>query len=393
MKTCRFIVITDTHFFAHGNGKDGQWWHRTLHSHSQQIAKSIISSIGSLQPDFVIHCGDFTGLCDMDNFDHGKNVMDKLGCSWYVVPGNHDTWHPGVRQAISSLYDLQSEQYSYGRLINDINFLFLDTCHWATKDGRVLAYLNKELYDTGQIVGLYIPEHELQWLKEQLQCYPDKKVIIVTHVPIWFKDSYPVKKNWNGEPIKEGKLDLSCVIDPLANVEQLRKIINTSPNIIGTFSGHWHINDITVVDNRFYCMTSSLREWPFEFRLVEINDQKISITTYGLNDRELKEQSYLEELDNDWVLALTGYKPDYSFLQRLNIEIGNDLYRTPVYHTNTFETTRPGLYLAGTVCGGLKTNKWFIENGRFHARQIINHIAHGTVGSINLEGLSWKTSE
>ena len=46
-----------------------------------------------------------------------------------------------------------------------------------------------------------------------------------------------------------------------------------------------------------------------------------------------------------------------------------------MFDETTFETNRPGVYLAGTVCGGLNTSRWFIENGRFHARQIAAHIA------------------
>ena len=35
---------------------------------------------------------------------------------------------------------------------------------------------------------------------------------------------------------------------------------------------------------------------------------------------------------------------------------------------------RPGVYLAGVVCGGYKTNKWFIENSRDHAPLIMEAI-------------------
>ncbi len=80
-------------------------------------------------------------------------------------------------------------------------------------------------------------------------------------------------------------------------------------------------------------------------------------------------------LHSDWVLAMTGYQPDYRFLTALGIAIGEDRHRTPVHDPETFETNRAGLYLAGTVCGGLHTSRWFIENGRFHARQIMHHIA------------------
>ena len=83
------------------------------------------------------------------------------------------------------------------------------------------------------------------------------------------------------------------------------------------------------------------------------------------------------EVENDWVLATTGYHPDYGFLEQLGLEFRDDGFRTPVYDEATFETTRPGVYIAGTVCGGYQTSRWFIENGRFHARQIARHIARG----------------
>ena len=81
------------------------------------------------------------------------------------------------------------------------------------------------------------------------------------------------------------------------------------------------------------------------------------------------------KLPNDFVLAMTGYRPDYPFLHTLGIAIADDVAQTPVHDEETFETNRPGLYLAGTICGGLRTSRWFIENGRFHAAQIMRHIA------------------
>lgn len=99
------------------------------------------------------------------------------------------------------------------------------------------------------------------------------------------------------------------------------------------------------------------------------------------------------ELENDWVLAMTGYRPDYTFIESLGIAIADDEAHTPVYDEATFETNREGLYLAGTVCGGLRTGRWFIENGRFHAGQIMQHIAYGTVEPLDLENRHWKTAE
>jgi thioredoxin reductase (NADPH) len=99
------------------------------------------------------------------------------------------------------------------------------------------------------------------------------------------------------------------------------------------------------------------------------------------------------EIGNDWVLALTGYHPDYEFLETLGLSFAADEHRTPIFDETTFETTRPGVYIAGTVCGGYQTSRWFIENGRFHARQIAAHLARGRAEPIAFEAIHWKTQE
>ena len=100
-----------------------------------------------------------------------------------------------------------------------------------------------------------------------------------------------------------------------------------------------------------------------------------------------------EEIANDWVLAMTGYRPDFAFLASLGITFADDGCSTPVFDETTFETARSGLYIAGTVCGGLKTNRWFIENGRFHAQQIAKHLAGERTDPIRFEAMHWKTEE
>ncbi|TLP80937.1 YpdA family putative bacillithiol disulfide reductase [Maribacter sp. ACAM166] len=80
------------------------------------------------------------------------------------------------------------------------------------------------------------------------------------------------------------------------------------------------------------------------------------------------------EIHNDFVLALTGYKPNFKFLEMLGVHISNDEKRLPEYDTETMETNVKGLYLAGVICGGMETHKWFIENSRIHAKIIIRNI-------------------
>ncbi len=82
---------------------------------------------------------------------------------------------------------------------------------------------------------------------------------------------------------------------------------------------------------------------------------------------------------NDVVLALTGYRPDLEFLQAAGINI-HGLNCVPEYNADTMETNVQGLYLAGVVCGGLETHKWFIENSRVHAEMIMEDITGSGLG-------------
>lgn len=87
-----------------------------------------------------------------------------------------------------------------------------------------------------------------------------------------------------------------------------------------------------------------------------------------------KDENHLvHEIENDFVLAMTGYLPDFDFLKNAGIELnGNCL--NPFYNMETMETNVSNLYLAGVVCGGKDTHLWFIENSRIHAQMIINTI-------------------
>lgn len=83
-------------------------------------------------------------------------------------------------------------------------------------------------------------------------------------------------------------------------------------------------------------------------------------------------------LENDYVLALTGYKPNFEFLEKLGIELSDDEKRLPNYNPDSMESNVSGLYLAGVICGGMETHKWFIENSRIHAKIIVKDILSKT---------------
>lgn len=82
-------------------------------------------------------------------------------------------------------------------------------------------------------------------------------------------------------------------------------------------------------------------------------------------------------LGNDFVLAMTGYRPDFDFLSRLGVECSSSPVVEPVFDPSTYETGVPGIFLAGVICNGMHVGKWLIENSRFHGGDIFDCIEEG----------------
>lgn len=99
------------------------------------------------------------------------------------------------------------------------------------------------------------------------------------------------------------------------------------------------------------------------------------LTQVHENTVEFKDENgEIQSLENDFVLALTGYRPNFKFLEKLGVAIADKEKNIPVYNEETMETNQKGIYLAGVICGGLETHKWFIENSIIHAERIIKAI-------------------
>ncbi|MBS1917084.1 MAG: YpdA family putative bacillithiol disulfide reductase [Bacteroidetes bacterium] len=102
----------------------------------------------------------------------------------------------------------------------------------------------------------------------------------------------------------------------------------------------------------------------FNSTIKEIKEKEVDIQTPG----------GIVSIENDYVIALTGYQPGFDFLRRAGVELSSDENLQPSYNPDTMETNKENIYLAGVVCGGMNTHVWFIENSREHAVKIIEAI-------------------
>lgn len=147
-----------------------------------------------------------------------------------------------------------------------------------------------------------------------------------------------------------------------AALETFRKGANVTMVIrgkeIGTRVKYWVRPDI---ENRI--KEGSIKVY-FESSLKAIHEHSVDIQT----------PDGVITIPNDYVLAMTGYRPDLPFLANTGVEIAASKNQCPTYAPTTMESNLPNLYLAGVVCGGLDTHVWFIENSREHAEKIVENI-------------------
>ena len=99
-----------------------------------------------------------------------------------------------------------------------------------------------------------------------------------------------------------------------------------------------------------------------------------NVSKISTNEVEINTPNGTVTIENDWVMAMTGYQPNLLFLEKLGIELSDDQQKKPFFNEKTMETNLPHVFLAGVICGGLDTRSLFIENSRIHANLIINNI-------------------
>jgi len=108
-----------------------------------------------------------------------------------------------------------------------------------------------------------------------------------------------------------------------------------------------------------------------------------SITAIREHEVEIATPDGPVTIANDFVLAMTGYKPNFDFLKKIGIRLSTDEKLLPQYNAETMETSSlPGVYLAGVVCGGMDTHLWFIENSRVHAEMIVGDIVRSSESEV-----------
>lgn len=312
---CRFAVVSDTHFVAPPNDKSGFWWNRTTESRSDEMGEALVRLMRELAPDFIVHCGDFAGIDAEEHVRFGVSVMERTGCPWFCAPGNHDARSMAARRAFGERFGTGDGTWSYSRDLGGIRFFFLDVVWWLGADGSLSPVLDMDARADGRIIGMGPSTADLLWLDSEC-ARTSLPAIVVTHAPVHFCDAYPLSTLPKGKPAAAPLTRPDDFISGFLTKREGRKrlldIILNRTAVTACFAGHWHIHDAVALDGVHFIMTGSLRECPYEVRLVEFDGAAFRVETHGLDVPGLREASRMPAWGNAWIEGEPAVR-DFSF--------------------------------------------------------------------------------
>lgn len=311
----------------------------------------------------IIGAGPIGLACGIEAKKSGKShvIIDK-GClvnSIYNYPKNMTFFSTSDRLEIGDVpfishnpKPVRSEALEYYRRVAsswELNVRLYETVNDVAKDGEIFNIVtSKNSFKARQIIiatGFYDLPYMLNVPGENL----------------------PKVKHYYDEPHPYYAMDV--VVIGAANsaidvaLETYRKGAKSVTLVIRESEVNPRVKYWVLPDIQNRIKEGSIKAY-FESSITEIRDHDLDIQT----------QEGIVTIENDFVLAMTGYQPDFSFLKKIGVAIGDDAFKTPTYNPDTMETNVDNVFLAGVICGGLKTNSWFIENSRVHAELILNHL-------------------
>jgi thioredoxin reductase (NADPH) len=215
-------------------------------------------------------------------------------------------------------------------------------------------------------------EHGVYAIKTAKANYNARRIIVATG----FYD-IPVKLNVPGEELAKVK---HYYKDPHFYAMQKVLVVGSSNSAVDVALETYRKGAEVSMVIRDSDISSRVKYWVRPDIINRIKEGSIkayfnsALTAIRLHEVDIETREGRVTIPNDFVMAMTGYQPNFAFLNTIGIPLSNDAKLIPAYNPETMETALPGIYLAGVVCGGMDTHLWFIENSRVHADMIIADI-------------------
>jgi 3',5'-cyclic AMP phosphodiesterase CpdA len=286
----RFVQVTDPHL---GSTTDGVWNNGFICTMMPDVMRCLRRDLAGIKPEFILATGDISSQQTRDAMFASRDLMDSLGFPYYPMGGNHDFVLEDSRKWFLEAFHAQlptaSTFYSFDH--ENLHFVVLDPW-WKWSDDTLSEISERAIAEKMQTdlkgARWAVPPHQLKWLDEDLRANPDKPTIVATHYP-----AMPIPDRMRRPGIQDsGSLD---------NSDDLIRVMKAHPQVKAVFSGHMHMNYITVDEGITHIVTGALPEYPTEYRDIEVYEDRIELYTRGLSDTSFASRSLIP--GNEWTLG------------------------------------------------------------------------------------------
>lgn len=273
MEKWYFIHTTDLHL---SQTTDGVWNNRILSSQSFEIFQCFLADIQKLNPDFIVISGDICSCDDETLSRNAQNLFETIKVPLYLTGGNHDLSTTGRRKFLLKFFKnyLPRSSFTYSFVHKGILFCVLEIS-WLWHDGTVHPIMEQspptDWDDHHNGIRWVIAPKHLRWLQRQSKMAPDLPLILITHCPL-----LPIPKRCQFDGYQDSGI--------LTNANEVLQILEKHPKRCVVFSGHMHMNYIEEHRHITQVVTSSLCEYPNEYRIVAVEYNVLKIVTSELSN-------------------------------------------------------------------------------------------------------------
>jgi predicted phosphodiesterase len=243
------------------------------------------ADLKALDPDFLLVTGDVVSTQTHEAMFAGRRLLDAIGIPYYPMGGNHDFVLPESRAwFLEAFGDILPEEKTYYTFVHKgVRFCAMDPW-WRWPDGSLRPEGPQLAVDCmdDSLKGLYwaLPEEQMLWLEGVLSGDPATPAAIAIHYPI-----VPVPERLCQPGFRNGGM--------LDNGVEVMALLARHAQVRAVFAGHTHAHFIETQGGVTHVTTGGLPEYPVEYRVIEVHEDRMEVRTRGLSDPSFAQRSLI----------------------------------------------------------------------------------------------------
>jgi len=278
----RFVQVTDPHLASE---QDGRWNNDFLCTMMPEVMRCLRQDLQALAPEFILATGDIVSTQTRDAMFAARDLMDSLEIPYYPMGGNHDFVLEQSRAWFLEAFKhrLPEQRTYYAFTHKNLRFVVLDPW-WLWSDGSLNqvseAAVAAELDRGLEGARWAVPPEQLIWLDETLADDTQSPTIIAVHYPL-----IRIPDRMRRPGMQDG--------GAIDNGDDIIAILKHHPQVKAVFSGHVHTHFVERIDGFTQVVTGALPEYPTEYRMIDVHNDRLEVVTKGLSDGSFAARSLI----------------------------------------------------------------------------------------------------